>query len=121
MGKLISQYFLLFLKLSNTLLKQNEEKEQWEMNFTKITLLFMENILKLLFLDLVSMESEFQGSQQFMMSEAALLDPLVKLISTILVDLKPLFFSTPKMGIFGGLTYIVKWSVVKHFQRSWLR
>jgi len=26
-----------------------------------------------------------------MMSEAALLDPLVKLISTILVDLKPLF------------------------------
>ena len=58
-----------------------------------------------------------------MMSEAALLDPLVKLISTILVDLKPLFlfFGTPKLGIFGGLTYIVKWSVVKHFQRSWLR
>merc|ERR1712203_1055428 len=123
MGKLISQYFLLFLKLSNTLLKQNEEKEQWEMNFTKISLLFMENILKLLYQDLVSMESEFKGSQQFMMSEAALLDPLVKLISTILVDLKPLFlfFGTPKMGIFGGLTYIVKWSVVKHFQRSWLR
>ena len=58
-----------------------------------------------------------------MMSEAVLLDPLVKLISTILVDLKPLFlfFGTPKLGIFGGLNYIVKWSVVKHFQRSWLR
>jgi len=35
-----------------------------------------------------------------MMSEAVLLDPLVKLISTILVDLKPLFlfFGTPKNG-----------------------
>lgn len=33
-----------------------------------------------------------------MMSEAALSDPLVKLISTILVDLKPLFFGTPKNG-----------------------
>ena len=36
--------------------KQNEENEQWAMNFMKTSLLFMENILKLLYQDLVSME-----------------------------------------------------------------
>ena len=58
-----------------------------------------------------------------MMSEAVLLDPLVKLISTILVDLKPLFlfFGTPKNGYIWWLNLYCQMSVVKHFQRSCLR